>query len=230
MTDAGENRRKLKEVLRLLRRAYGRRRWPGPRDPVGILVATILSQNTGGSNSSAGFANLKRRFASWRQVADGRLDAIEKCIRVSGLSRVKAPRIRSILRKILAERGRISLAFLRRRTPAEAISYLTRFNGVGPKTACCVLLFALGMKVFPVDTHIRRIAVRLGLLKGRTSAEAAHAVLGPLIAPGDRYEMHVLLIEHGRRTCLARRPRCRQCGILPLCPHGRVELQEAAKA
>jgi len=218
MTPADENRRKLKNVLRFLRQAYGRRRWPGPRDPVDVLVATILSQNTSGPNSSAGFANLKRRFASWGQLADSRLGAIEKCIRVSGLSRIKAPRIRSILRELRTERGSIDLGFLAQLEPGEAVGRLTRFDGVGAKTARCVLLFALGMEVFPVDTHIRRIAVRLGLLDARTPAEAAHAVLGPLVAPRERYEMHVLLIEHGRRTCLARRPRCGQCGIRPLCP------------
>lgn len=219
-------RPKLRSVLRRLRGAYGKREWNGAREPVGVLVGTILSQNTNGANSSAGFVRLRERFPTWEQVADAPVRSIARCIRVSGLSRIKAPRIRSILRQIRTERRRISLAFLRRRDPEDAFDYLLQFDGVGPKTALCVLMFSFGMHVFPVDTHIHRVAGRLGALPEKTSAEMAHELLAPLIAPKDRYAMHVLLIEHGRKTCLARNPRCPQCGILNLCPHGQAKLAE----
>ncbi len=185
------------------------------------LIGTILSQNTSDANSSAGFRRLKGRFGTWDAVADAPAAAIERAIRVSGLSRRKAPRIRRILRDIRAERGRISLAFLSRRPSEEAYAYLVRFAGVGPKTALCVLLFGFGMPVFPVDTHIYRIATRLELLDASTPPERAHEVLTSMIAPGDRYALHVLLIAHGRQTCRARSPRCRECCLLALCPYGR---------
>jgi len=213
-------RRLLRSVLKLLRRAHGRRRWPGPRDPVDVLVATILSQNTSGGNSAAGFRRLRERFATWDEVADARVAAIERCIRVSGLSRRKAPRIRAILRQLRSDRGGIGLAFLAEMGPDRACEALLRFDGVGPKTALCVLMFAMGMPVFPVDTHIFRITRRLGLLPDAAAPQRAHEVLTPLIAPADRYEMHLLLIAHGRRVCRARSPQCPSCPLLPLCGFG----------
>ena len=184
-----EPHRTLRTVLRRLRRTYGKREWDGPREPVGVLVGTILSQNTNGANSSAGYERLRGEFPSWEQVADAPVRSIARCIRVSGLSRIKAPRIRSILRQIRDERGRVSLAFLRRRDPQEAYEYLLRFDGVGPKTALCVLMFPFGMHVFPVDTHIHRIASRLSLLPEKATAERAHQLLAPLIAPKDRLQL-----------------------------------------
>jgi endonuclease-3 len=105
-----------------------------------------------------------------------------------------------------------------------AYDYLTRFKGVGPKTANCVLLFAFGHAVFPVDTHIHRIARRLGLIGPKVSAEEAHDILKPMIRPKDGYEMHVLLIEHGRKTCRAINPKCGECALLDMCPYGQVRM------
>ena len=209
-----------RRILTLLRRAYGRRAPQRRGSGVDVLVGTILSQNTSAANSSAGFRALRRELGSWSRVADAPVGAIESCIRVSGLSRRKAPRIRRILRRIRTERGRISLEFLRRWAPGEAFDYLVRFDGVGPKTALCVLLFAFGMDVFPVDTHVYRVAARLGLLAEPTPPARAHEALTPLVAPRDRYAMHVLLIAHGRATCRARAPRCAECCLLELCPTG----------
>jgi endonuclease-3 len=218
------DRRAVGRVLRRLRRAYGERPWPVGDDPVGCLVATILSQNTSRQNSTAGFRRLRRRFGSWSAVADAPVARIEACIRVAGLSRVKAPRIRTILRQIRRRAGRVSLAFLRRLPPAEARRVLTGFEGVGPKTAACVLLFALNVPVFPVDTHVLRIARRLGWVGPKATPERTEQVLTPRIRPADRYALHVLLIAHGRQTCRARGPRCRPCALLSLCPDGRRRL------
>jgi endonuclease-3 len=222
--------RKLREVLKRLQRAYGCPRWKFWGPPVDVLIATILSQNTSKANSTAGFARLTETFPEWDAVADAPVQQIERCIHVSGLGKTKAPRIRSILRQIRKCHGRIALGFLSDMTPDEAYRYLTAFDGVGPKTAWCVLLFSVGMKVFPVDTHIHRIAIRLGVLSANASSERAHELLMPLIAPRNRYAMHVLLIEHGRRICLARRPRCERCVILQHCPHGQRRVEELCLA
>ena len=210
-----------RRILARLRKAYG----PRPRKcwgkGVDVLVDTVLSQNTSAANSDAGYRQLRRRFRTWRQVADAPVAEVERHIRVSGLSNQKAPRIQQILRQIRADRGgKIDLQFLAEMDEQEAYDYLTRFKGVGPKTANCVLLFAFEHAVFPVDTRIHRIARRLKLIGSRTSAEQAHDLLKPMIAPKDRYEMHVLLIEHGRRTCRAINPRCEDCVLLEMCPYG----------
>jgi len=221
---ADENSKRLRLVLGRLERAYDRPVWRRGGSAVDCLVGTILSQNTSSANSSAGFRRLKETFRTWEEAADAPVALIERCIRPSGLSRIKAPRIRRILRLIREDRGRIDLEFLGRLPAAEAAGYLLRFDGVGPKTALCTLLFAFNMPVFPVDTHIHRIALRLGVLPGGTSAEKAHELLLPLIPPRSRYAMHVLLIRHGRRVCRAGRPLCRQCVLLQYCDHGRSML------
>jgi len=212
----------MSRILRRLERAYGPRPWQCWGDGVSVLVDTILSQSTSAANSDAGFKRLRRRFRSWNQVVNAPVEQVEEAIRVSGLSRQKAPRIQAILRQIKADRGKIDLQFLRDLDEQAAFGYLTRFNGVGPKTACCTLLFAFGTSVFPVDTHIHRIARRLGLIAAKATAEQAHDLLKPAIAPEKRYAMHVLLIEHGRKTCRAINPRCDACTLLPLCSYGQA--------
>src|SRR5688572_11043201 len=219
---AKRDRRTLRRILTLLRRAYGPRPARCWGDGVSVLVDTILSQNTSNANSDAGYRQLRRRFRSWKQVADAPVEDVERHIRVSGLSRQKAPRIQTILRQIRHERGKIDLQFLSELDEQAAYDYLRNFPGVGPKTACCTLLFAFGKAVFPVDTHIHRIARRLGLVRAKVTAEQAHELLTPLIAPEDRYEMHVLLIEHGRKTCRAINPRCGDCVLLRVCRYGRA--------
>ena len=152
------------------------------------------------------------------------VEEVEKAIRISGLSNLKASRIQSILRQIKQQRGKIDLQFLSQMKDREAFEYLIRFNGVGPKTAHCTLLFAFGKAMFPVDTHIHRIARRLQIVNARATAEQTQRVMEPNIAPKDRYELHVLMIEHGRRTCRAINPKCDVCPLLSLCPFGKLRV------
>lgn len=224
-TDKSADRRgMMRRVLARLERAYGRRPCQGADDPVDTLIWTILSQSTSDANSAAGFERLKAAFPTWKVAADAPVARIQRCIRICGLSRTKAPRIRRILRQVRAERGRIDLSFLGEMAPPAAAEYLMGLHGVGPKTALCVLLFAFGRPVFPVDTHIYRIALRLGLLTPRTPQARAHEVLTPMIAPADRYATHILLIAHGRAICRARRPQCDRCTLLEFCRFGKAGL------
>jgi endonuclease-3 len=220
------NRRQTKKILALLTRAYGPRPWQCWGRGVDVLVETILSQNTSDKNSAAGYRQLRRRFRSWNQVADADVDEVERHIRVAGLSKLKAPRIQTILRHIRDDRGKIDLQFLHELSEQDAYDYLARFKGVGPKTANCVLLFAFGKAMFPVDTHIHRISRRLELIPARATAEQAHELLQPMIAPNERYSLHVLLIEHGRRTCRAINPKCDVCVLRTMCPFGLLRLKK----
>jgi endonuclease-3 len=209
---------------RLLEGAYGPRPLKHWGKAVPVLVETILSQNTSNANSAAGYKILRRTFKTWDAVADARATDVERAIRISGLSNLKAPRIQAILRQIRERHGRIDLEFLRDYAPGDAMAYLRAFPVVGPKTANCVLLFSFGMPVFPVDTHIHRLAIRLGLIPGTATAEQAHDLLAPVISPEDRYPLHVLLIEHGRKICKPARPRCPQCVLLKHCPTGQARV------
>ncbi len=166
----------------------------------------------------------------WDAMADAPVGAIERAIRSAGLSRQKSVRIWQILRRIRRERGELSLEFLADLSPQQARAYLTAFPGVGPKTAACVLLFSFHMPVLPVDTHIHRIGIRLGLLPPGTSADDAHAALERLVPPDEFYNFHILLIRHGRQICRARRPRCHDCVLLRMCPAGRRFIRTGAAA
>jgi endonuclease-3 len=210
----------MSRIFRALERRYGPRQLRTWGKAVPVLVETILSQNTSNANSEAGFRILRRTFRTWDDVADAPVQAVERAIRISGLSNTKAPRIQSILRQIRQRHGRISLEFLKRLPPAEALQYLRGFHGVGPKTANCTLLFAFGMPLFPVDTHIHRIAIRMGWIGVNATLEQAHEVLADAIKPAERYSLHVLLIEHGRKVCKPGRPRCEQCVVLRWCAYG----------
>jgi endonuclease-3 len=212
-------------ITKLLAKEYGRIKWHSHRDPVDELVLTILSQNTSDHNSRRAFDSLIKKFGSWEAVAEGDVEEIAEAIKLGGLAQVKAPRIKRILEQIKAERGSFDLAFLNRMPVAEAKKWLQSLPGVGPKTAACVLLFSLGKPVLPVDTHIHRVAKRLGLVDSRVTADRAHEILGEMVPAKDVYQFHIHMIEHGRRVCKAQRPLCHRCVLLRGCPTGQKLLE-----
>ena len=205
-------------VRRLLRREYGPREWQPGQDPLSSLIATVLSQNTSDVNSHRAFSALVNRFESWESVATADARELARTIRAGGLAEIKAKRIKLILHEIKTERGSLDLSFLNELGLAEAKAWLRGLPGVGPKTAGCVLLFSLGRPAMPVDTHVYRVARRLGLIDARASVEKAHEILEGLVPPRNVYEFHMLMVEHGRRTCKAQKPRCTVCVLRSICP------------
>lgn len=198
-----------------LRRLYGvprRRR----EDPLDALVATILSQNTNDANSGRAFRALKEAFPDWDAVRHADAAALEAALRPGGLARVKARRIQKLL-GALADRGGLTLDSLRPLSVEEAEAELLRFDGVGLKTARCVLLFALGKPAFPIDTHIERVLKRMGVLPEGVSTEQAHRLATDAVPEGRHLSLHLNLIAHGRQVCHARRPDCPRCGLRDLC-------------
>lgn len=207
----------IDEVIRVLEREYGPREWQSSGDPVDVLIATILSQNTSDINSKRAFDSLLFAFGSWELGAHAPLEHIAQVIKSGGLSRIKAMRIKQILNEIEKEQGYIGLDFLNGMNMSEAEDYLLHLPGVGQKTASCVLLFALGKPCLPVDTHVFRVAKRLGLLSSEVSIEKAHSLLQRQVLPSKVYQFHLHMIEHGRRVCHARQPRCNICVLKEGC-------------
>lgn len=218
-----------KDVIELLEREQGQVRWSQRYDPVSELVFTVLSQHTSDLNAERAFKRLRTTFGSWDAVASGDVGVIEECIRVGGLARVKAPRIKQLLNKIVELRGELNLDFLKGLPLDEAKAWLRQLPGIGPKTAAVVLAFSLGMPAMPVDTHVYRVSKRLGLINNKTSAEDAHEILEKMVAPEEVYPFHVLLITHGRRVCKAQWPLCHQCALAERCP-SRVMFERQRKA
>ncbi len=211
------NPSKIEKILCLIEKAYGKTRAFRKTPPVDELVRTILSQNTNDRNSLAAFAALKRRFRGWEELSRSDVDRIAGAIRHAGLANIKARRIKKAIDEIKRREGRISLAGLGRMKTDDALSYLGSLEGVGPKTASCVLLFSFGKPVMPVDTHIFRVAKRLGLIAGDINIEEAHRALTAATPKKLIYRFHLCIIEHGRRTCKAQNPRCGSCILYGMC-------------
>ena len=207
---------KALHIHKLLLSKYGERQWR-PIDPVSALVSTILSQNTNDVNRDRAFARLRDGYPGWLAVRDAPIDELVETIRPAGLAPTKAPRIQEALRRITGSNGDVSLGFLRDLPLDEARRWLVGIRGVGPKTAAIVLLFAMGRPAFPVDTHIHRVARRLGLIPAKTSRKKAHILLEELLPPEIYYTLHINIIEHGRDTCHARSPECPRCMLQDLC-------------
>ena len=206
------------EVLNVLWNEYAPFPWEPRYDPISELVFTILSQHTSDLNSERAFKQLMETFGSFEEVAHGDTELIAQCINVGGLARIKAPRIRNVLQRVQELRGSLDLYFLKEMPLEEAKAWLRQLPGIGPKTAAIILCFAMGMPAMAVDTHIYRVAKRLGLIGPKTSYEQAHDILEQAVEPEQIYPFHVALITHGRRVCKAQRPLCRQCVLAHGCP------------
>jgi endonuclease-3 len=206
------------EIVERLSALYGRPVWRPHGDAMTELVLTILSQNTSDANSGRAFMRLVSRFPTWEGLMAADPGEIEREIQVGGLAATKAPRIKAILEEVWQRRGSFEISFLGEMPLAEAKAWLRSLPGVGPKTAACVLMFALGRPALPVDTHVARIARRLGLVAAKTGAAEAHDLLEAMLAPEEVYPFHVSLIKHGRRLCRAQRPLCAECPLSDRCP------------
>ena len=233
---------KVRAVYRLLMKTYGlppKPAWAGtvraapalpldrdakpaawePIDPLDELINTILSQNTNDLNRDRAYHALRAKFPTWKEVRDAPTAQVIAAIKPAGLANQKGPRIQQALKRITAERGELDIRFLGDLPVAEGKAWLTSLDGVGPKTASIVLLFALGKPAFPVDTHIHRVTGRLGLLPPKTSADKAHEILEELVPPEWYHPFHLNVIEHGRQVCKAQRPLCAQCILQKYCDY-----------
>ena len=215
---------RIADICALLEEEYGRPDTKPRYGPLDEFILTILSQNTSAANYTRAFGRLRERFGSWEEVRTAPVSEIEDAIRPGGLANVKAPRIKRALDELLERTGSLSLDFLAQMPDGEARDFLMGFDGVGIKTASCVLMFSLNRPVLPVDTHVHRLSARLGLIDGRVSAESAHHVLQEIVPEELVYSFHVGLVTHGRRVCRAQNPACGECALLELCTHGQARL------
>ena len=212
-----ENTRKIKVLENLLEKEYGKKMLTPTKDPLSELIATILSQNTSDNSSHRAYRNLKHDFKNWDVLRKAPLRKIVQSIKIGGLEKIKAERIKNILNQIYEGKGSVNLAFLKKWDTEKVKEYLSHFKGVGDKTIACVLLFALSRPVLPVDTHILRVSKRLGLISWKTDSKKAHILLQNKIPPALVYPFHLNLIEHGRKICKARIPLCGDCVLFQEC-------------
>ncbi len=197
------------------------------RDPLSMLINIILSHRTKGADNAAAYRTLRERFTDWAAVRDAPVAEVQDAIAPVNWPEQKAPRIQAILRRIAAERGELSLDFLCDLPVREAAAWLGRLEGVGPKTVACVLLFSCRQPILPVDTHVHRTSLRLGLIPPRTTAEAAHTLLQALL-PNDAqaiYNFHRGLLKHGQNPCVYGTPHCRDCFMTDICNYYQANIR-----
>lgn len=209
----------VRDIRRRLAERFGPLDPPRRTDPLDELVLTVLSQNTSDVNSGRAFEAMRERWPTWHELAGASPEDLAAAIRPGGLANVKAPRILAILGEIRRRQGgALDLDWMRTTQPAAVREYLLSLPGVGPKTAACVLAFSLGRPALPVDTHVFRVARRLGFFGDSVDAAAAHEVMERLVPARLRVPMHVGMIRLGRALCRPARPDCEACPLKDLCP------------
>ncbi len=207
------------KIHQTLLTSFGEPIWRNPLPAIDELVSTILSQNTNDVNRDRAFEALRAKFPTWEAVRDAKEEDVINAIRPAGLANQKGPRMQQVLRAITEERGALDLQFLADMPIEESRAWLTKFNGVGPKTAAIVLCFSLGIPAFPVDTHVYRVTGRLGIRPEKMNVEQAHPYLESVFPPETYYAAHLNFIRLGREICHARKPNCPQCPVNKLCEY-----------
>ena len=199
--------------------------------PADEMVFTILSQHTSDINSGRAYNRLMERFGALEAVAQAEVAAIEEAIAPGGLAKVKAPRIKEVLEKVLElNGGSLDLSFLREMPLTEAKAWLRQLPGIGPKSTGIILNFSLGMPAMAIDTHIFRVCQRLRAIDARTNADKAHDVMEAKVPPDEVFNFHVAFINHGRRVCRAQRPLCEVCVVGGMCPSRKKMMAKTAGA
>ncbi len=210
-------KQEIKKINDLLLKKYGvPHRSEIPPKSVDLLIATILSQNTNDKNSFRAFQNLKNNYADWDSVSKLSIAQIEKEIKVAGLSKQKSKSIKNFLVTIKKEKGKISLEHLIEMNNEKVILELTKFNGIGVKTASCVLLFSMRRNVCPVDTHVHRTTNRIGIVK-TNSPDITFKLLNKNLPENIAHQFHTNLIKLGREICKPTNPKCSICPLEKVC-------------
>jgi len=203
-------------LLDRLSALYGTGDWRRPylrdhaENPFQVLIGTILSQRTRDANTDRASALLFARFPDPASLAEAKPSETEPLIRGTGFYRVKSRVIRACAREILGRFGG---------TVPRTFEELTSLPGVGPKTANCVLVFGYGIPAIPVDTHVHRIANRLGVVRTRTPEET-EAALRERVEARFWIPVNPLLVQHGQNLCRPNRPLCPECPIADQCATG----------
>ncbi len=217
----------IARIIEIMTEQYGPFTHEARLPPTDEMVFTILSQHTSDINSSRAYRRLMETFSTLDDVASANVLEIEKAIAPGGLAKVKAPRIKEVLNKILELNGTLDLSFLREMPLKDAKAWLRQLPGIGPKSAGIVLSFSLGMPAMAIDTHIYRVSQRLGIIGPKVSVDKAHEILEEKVKPEEVFNFHVSYINHGRQVCKALRPLCPECVVGEFCPSRKKFMSKA---
>lgn len=217
-------KKKIEKINQLLVAHFGipakAKELPNPLD---TIIGTILSQNTNDKNSYQAYRNLKDKFKSWDELTKISASQIEKFIKVAGLGKQKSKAIYELVQSLKKTQKNISLDHIKEKSNNEILEELTTCNGIGVKTASCVLLFSLGRNVCPVDTHVHRTLNRIGLVNTNNPDKTFFAILSH-IPEGIAHQFHTNLIRLGREICKPTNPDCSVCPLVKICKYDQKNL------
>lgn len=216
------------KLIPKLEKMYGPKWWPVQypeevsKDPFKNLILTVLSQNTSEANCVRAYRGLAAKFQVEPHVLATTSEAdIREAIRSGGLYNIKAKRIKQVSKTVL-ERFKGDLAQILELPKTEARKKFMELPGIGPKTADVLLANRHGYsQVFVVDTHMDRIAKRLGLVKPDAKYEEIQAALQNFIPWGEGERVGGLFWLLAKYTCTAQNPRCSECLIIETCDYGK---------
>ncbi len=181
-------------------------------DPFQVLIGTVLSQRTRDEATDVASAQLFAKYPDPDSLARAPVAEVERLIRRTGFYHTKARVIREVAAQIRDTYGGVV---------PRSFAELTALQGVGPKTANCVLVFGYGIPAIPVDTHVHRIANRLGVVRTRTPEETERR-LAAEVDPKYWIPFNPLLVQHGQNICRPIGPRCPECPIADICATGQA--------
>lgn len=181
-------------------------------DPYQLLVATILAAQCTDVRVNIVTKDLFPKYPSPVELAAADLTELEGYIKTCGLYQSKAKNLIACAKRLMSEYGG--------KVP-DTMEDLTSLAGVGRKTANVVLAFAFGQPAFPVDTHVGRVARRLGMAHS-DNPNKVEAELKEIFPREEWSEAHHWMIWHGRRICKAQRPLCGECFLNDICPSAQL--------
>ena len=206
-------------VCSALHSLYGDPRLGNPEDPVDDLVYIVLSNKTREMTATTAYRALKAEYPSWERLAGASHDQLARLLHPCGLAGVRAEQLIGTMEQLIRDFGSCHLDALRSSTDSEVLAYLRTLPGVSEKVAKCVMMYTLDRGVLPVDTHVHRIASRLGWTNKRRLDQCGRE-LEELVPSARRYAFHVDCIVHGRLVCRARSPHCAHCCLYDYCEFG----------
>jgi len=217
-------------IAQALAQAHGGPDLGNKSDPLDELIYIALTRRTNQKNAQRAWHAVSAKYSPWDVLLRAPEADIASTIACGGLSLQKARWIKQALQHIKEVCGSLSLEFLRELGDAEAERYLCGLPGINTKSAKCILMYSLRRQVLPVDTHVRRVSERLGLLELGLSSRPMHQQPEAVVPPAWRHAYHVNIVVHGRQICTALKPKCGLCVVASLCkehtglpqPHGDV--------
>ena len=208
---------RIRNIHQDLLDVYGEQGKHDDEDGVRQLLITILSQNVADTNTARAAENLFTEFKDYKDIEEASIEELADTINPAGLPETKARRIQRTLKALREENGEYSVDFLGEMEDGEAQDWLEQIKGIGPKTASVLLNFHFNADVMPVDTHVERIAKRFRLIPFSASNGKAHELLNEAVPHEIKNSFHMLLIEHGKNNCTARKPTCEETKLKKYC-------------